>query len=263
MNFNSIGFRYQNITGMPSDIERLQTAANIRSEPWYIMNVLPSILYLFLKKNGSFQLSFLTEIGPQKVIKYSSGYFAEGDKIYTFYKKDGKYIPFLESYTIIPQAKTIKLGAVTYSSEGGRGGSQTGYYDMKGVWLANRLPIPLDVYYKGNLVVQLYGYNGLDYMGGGASEVYFDNNRQGLHYLDTLEFRYSLPSDTKKLFSVTIDDVECMKMFIGTVSSTAEAPFPDNSVYRVNEPNYTGVTYFIPVGDGKSLMTNPLSPFYS
>jgi hypothetical protein len=200
MNFNSVGFRYQNITGTPSDMQRLYTAAAIQNEPWYILNVLPSTLSLFLKRNGSAKLSFLVDIHPQKVIEYPPSFFSEGDKLYTYYKKDGTYIPFLETYTMVPQAKTIKLGAVTYSSEGGRGGSQTGYYDMKGIWLANRLPIPLDVYYKGNRVVQLYGYNGLDYMGGGASEVYFDNNRQGLHYLDTLEFHYSLPGDTKKTF---------------------------------------------------------------
>jgi hypothetical protein len=264
MNEYSIDFKYQNITGQSSDILRLQTSFNKRNEPWYIINVLPSKLSIFIKRLGDFKLTFLTDIFPHKVLKYNPGDFREGDKIYTFFQKDGKYIPFTEGYKIILQSKTIKIGAVTYLGGGGISGSNPGYFDIEGIWLANRLRIPLNVYYQGNLVVQLYGYDGMDYMGGSASEVYFDNNRQGLNYLDTLEFKYALDGPSgKTLFKVIIDDTKIKKMFIGMISSTDESPFPDNSVYRIDEPNYTALTYFTPIGDGKSLMSNPDSPFYS
>jgi len=266
MNFYSIGFEYQNITGQSSDILRLQTSYNRRNEPWYFINALPSRLTLFIQKHGEINLNFLTILEPHQIIKFDPTFFSEKDKIYTYYRLNtGKLIPFLESYKIILQSKTVKFGAVTYEHDGGsNSGTNAGFYDIKGIWLANKLPIPLDVYYKGDLVVQLYPYRGLNYLGGAASEVYFDNQRQGLNYLDTLEFKYSLPGASNKfLFNVILDDVKCTKMFIGTVSSSDESPYPDNAVYRIQEPNYVALTYFNPVGGGKSMMTNPSSPFYS
>lgn len=263
MDFDSVGFKYQNIATQNSDILRLQKSYNKRNDPWYFINAMPSILTIFRKHHGG-KANFLVNLQPNQILSFSPDMFQERDKLYTYYYKNKKLIPFMEPYTIVLQSKTIKFGAVTYTSEAGRGGSQAGYFDIEGIWLNNRLPIPLDVYFRGNLVVQLYGYSGIDYMGGGASEVYFDNGRQGINYLDTFEFKYSLPGkEGLTLFTVTIDDVQCQKMFIGTVSSSDESPFPDNSVYRIQEPNYTAVTYFVPVGDGKSLMTNPNSPFYS
>jgi hypothetical protein len=119
------------------------------------------------------------------------------------------------------------------------------------------------MYYKGNLVVQFYGNRGLDYMAGGASEIYFDNGGDGLKYLDTLEFRYAMPDNSTFLFKVILDDMYCRKISVGDVSSETRGPFPDNSVYRLQEPNYTGVTYFSPIGGGQSMMTNPNSPFYA
>lgn len=253
---------YQTLSSLISDTLRREQSFNIQNEPWYFINALPSLLTLFVKKYGSNDLIFLTDMKPHQIIKFKNDTFGEKDKIYTYYRlNNGKMIQFLESYTIWLYSKTIKFGAVTYSFGENYPNS---YYDIEGVWLNNKLPIPLDVYYKENLVAQLYPYNGLEYMGGGASELYFNNNGDGLKYLDRLEFKYSLPgSEGKKLFSVTLDDVKCNRLFIGTVSSSDDPPYPDNAVYRTQKPNYSALTYFKYVGDGQSIMTNPISPFYS
>jgi hypothetical protein len=256
-------FKYQHLAQQNSDYIRLQESYSKRNEPWYFINMLPTTLQLYLKRDG--KINFLTEMKQNQTLKLQHDLFRDYDKIYTYYKlNNGKLISFLPTHRLFLNSKTVKFGAVTYSSEDGRdGGSQNGFYDIKGIWINNKLPFPIDMYYKGNLVVQFYGNKGLDYMGGGASEIYFNNGGDGLNYLDTLEFRYSMPDNSKFLFKVIIDDVYCKKMFIGDVSSTPDAPFPDNSVYRLQEPNYTALTYFLPIGGGQSMMTNPTSPFYS
>lgn len=253
---------YQTLSYQTSDLLRSSEARFKKNEPWYFINALPSTLVIYIKKYGSNDSRFLVSMGPRQTIKFESDTFDEKDKLYTYYRMDnGKLIPFLESYTIFLNSKTIKFGAVTYDF---KKSYNAGFFDIEGVWLCNKLPIPIDVYYNGNMVVQLFPHSDLSYLGGGSSETYFDNSGYGLNYLDKLEFSYSLPPpENKKLFSITIDDVKCNKIFIGTVSSETGAPYPDNAVYRIQEPNYSALTYFDYIGNGTSIMTNPKSPFYS
>ena len=171
-------------------------------------------------------------------------------------------IPFMQPYTIQSWQKDIRLGAVTYDTTDGHNITQASNWDMRGIWIRNRLPFPLDVYYKGNLMTQVFSYNGLEYMGGGASTIYFDNDRRGLNFMDEITFRYSLPGEKGKvLFSVVLDDEMCNEMFVGVVSGGIRGPDPDNAIYRINEPSYTGITYYVPIGGYESRATNPYAPF--
>lgn len=253
---------YSSLSYQTSDFLRSREAEAKISEPWYFINALPSTLDVYIKKYGSNDLNFLVRMKPFNIVKFESNVdFNEKDKLYTYHRLNGKLIPFLESYTIFLNSKTIKFGAVTYTFNESY---NAGFFDIQGVWLVNKLPLPIDVFYKGNLVVQLFPRNDLNYLGGGSSQSYFDNNGFGLNYLDKLEFGYSLPPpENKKICSVTLDDVKVSKIFIGTVSSDYDAPYPDNAVYRIEKPNYSALTYFESIGDGMSIMTNPTSPFYS
>ena len=133
---------------------------------------------------------------------------------------------------------------------------------MRGVWIHNRLAVQLDIQYHCILVAQVSGYNGIEYMGGGASSVYFDNSREGLNFNDEIEFQYSLPGIAgAKIFSVKIDDEQCMSMYVGVVSGGMWGPNPDNAVYRVNKPSYTGITFYIPIDGYHSRATNSRAAF--
>ena len=158
---------------------------------------------------------------------------------------------------LLGRNKDIRIGAVTYDTTDGHGILQTSNSDIRGITIKNCLPIPLDIYYKGNLIAQVFGYNGLGYKGGGASTIYFDNDRRGLNFMDEITFKYSLPGkEGKCLFSVILDDEMCNEMFVGVVSGGFLGPDPDNSIYSVDEPTYNGVTYYISNGNYESVATN-------
>ena len=255
-------FDYFNLRGQIGDVLRDQSAAAQSQSPWRIINMLPNTLVLWTEQYQSGDPKFFTEIKSRETLVYSPDQFSDRDQLYVYYRYQGKLVPFMEPYMFRNIWKTIRVGAVTYSSEGGHGQVQASNWDLRGVWLNNCLPIPLDVYYRGRLAAQIGGYNGLSYMGGGASSLYFDNDREGLNFMDQITFKYSLPGDAGKyLFDVVIDDEQCLSMNIGVVSGGLWGPNPDNAVYRVDRPSYTGITYYLPIGRGNSVATNPYAPF--
>ena len=149
--------------------------------------------------------------------------------------------------------KTIRLGAITYSSGAGNGEVQASNWDMRGIWINNKMRFPLDIFHNGILKAQVSAYNGIEYMGGGASTIYFDNNREGVNYGDVFEFRYSLPGREEKIFSTTIDDEQCMHMYVGVISPGMWGPDPDNAIYRIDEDDHIGITYYVPIGGYRTM----------
>ena len=263
--------KYFHLKGEIGDVLRAQSEVDQISDPYIITNILPTMLHMYTQKNSSEPVNFLSEIKPRETKKFHPMQFTDGEKLYVFYHgANNSKIPFLESYTFRPWWKNIKLGAVTYTSTSGHGEVQASWWDMRGVWIHNKLPIPLDIYYKGRLAAQVFGYNGTDYMGGGASSIYFDNDREGLNFMDEIEFRYSLSGkETNKssygknnyLFKVIIDDYQCNEMFVGVISAGEWGPDPDNGIYRVDKPDYTGITYYVSTGGYQTRATNPMAPF--
>ena len=255
-------FDYHHLRGLNGDVLRAVSATNQSQSLWTIKNMLPNDLVLWVEKYLSEYPKYFTTIKAQETLKFPSNTFSNRDQLYTYIRVGGRLYPFLQPYMFRDIWRTIRLGAVTYDSEDGHGIVQASNWDMRGVWIHNRLPFPLDIYYRGLLVAQVSGYNGIGYMGGGASSVYFDNSREGLDFNDEIEFRYSLPGvEGKKIFSVKIDDEQCMSMYVGVVSGGMWGPNPDNAVYRVDKPSYTGITFYVPISGYHSRPTNPRAPF--
>jgi hypothetical protein len=222
-------------------------------DKWILTNILPTKLELWTRKEFDSKTLFLTLINPRETLTFSPNKITNNEELYVYYRYEGKLILFTESFTMRTLWKNIKIGAVTHSSTSGHGEVQVSNADISGIWIHNRMTFPIDIYYKNNLVAQIFGYTGLEYMGGGASSIYFDNDREGLNIMDQISFRYSLPgSQGKYLFTVTIDDQHCNEMFVGVVSGGDLGSNRDNSVYNVDKPNYTGITYYEQIGDYKS-----------
>nr|QBK86226.1 MAG: hypothetical protein LCMAC102_00200 [Marseillevirus LCMAC102] len=254
-------FEYYRLRDTIDEVLRDRSVNQQRGDVWRIKNMLPTPLVLYWEKYLSGFPQKLCTIKPHEELTFQSNQFADRDQLYTYYEYEGQKIPFLQPYMFRELWKTITLGSVEYSSMDGHLQTQASNWDMKGVWLHNRLAFPIDVYYKGNLAAQMYAYDGMNYLGGSASSVYFDNDREGLDFLDTLEFKYSLPNHKEDIFSATLDDIQCQSIYIGTVSGGMRGPAPDTFAYSVDRPVWTGITHYLPTGRYNSRMTNPLAPF--
>jgi len=256
-------FDYFHLRGTIDEVLRAQSAKNQCSKEWKIINMLPTNLELWSEKKWTGTAEPLTKIKARETLVFEPNKFSDGDQLYTYFRTpQGKLIPFLEPCSLRCIWKNVKLGAVVYRSTGGHLGEQASNWDMRGITLHNKMRIPLNVFYKGRLAAQISAYDGMSYMGGSASTVYFDNDRQGLNMWDKLTFSYSVPGlMNKELFTVTLDDVQMQDVHIGEVQGGETGPDPDTAAYSVDRPVWTGITYYIPTGRYNSRMTNPLAPF--
>jgi hypothetical protein len=258
--------QYFGLPNQLSDVYRRYSTASQTSEPWILRNMLPLHLELWKEPDYLYgqKEKFLT-LKPNEVRSLSPNSIQDGDKLQVYYlspHNSNILMNMMPEYTFRGFLKSVKIGAVEYTSDGGHGGLQSTRGDMRGVWLCNRLAIPLGVIYQGNLVAELGGYNGTEYMGGGGSTLYFDNSGAGIDYGDEFAFVYSLKERRIPLFSVTVDDDQCSTMFIGVVSTEENwARDPDNAVYKVNRPDVIDIAYYLPIGGGNSRDTNVYAPF--
>lgn len=258
-------FDYRHLRGTNGDVLREKSKAFQQNKEWLLINKTPTSLHLYLEKWQSGNPQFFTILAPREKRKFSPETFQDRDQLYTYAQFPGTdLIPFLEPYMFREIHREVLLGAVEYNSLGGHVQEQASHWDVRGIWMKNMMNVPLNVYYKGNLAAQIGAEDGMSYMGGGSSQIYFSNGREGLNYGDVISFTYSLPRSNGgevKLFDVTIDDEQTLNVKIGTVSGGMTPPNPDNSIYMVDRPVHTGITFYRPTGSYNTRPTNPYAPF--
>lgn len=243
------------LRSMNSDFRQMFERRAAVGKNWSVRNRLPSDLVLW-KSSPTGAREHVTEILANSSISLPAGTFAEGDTLIPYARYDDVLYPFLEPLLLKPWGRDIVIGDTRFSIGEGRGIVRASNWDMRGVWLHNHLSIPLNVHYKGNLVVQLHPYDGLGYMAGGAANVYFNNSGQGLNRGDVLSFTYADGSN-KKLYDTVLSNVQANNIHIGLVTSIIREPDPFNGVYNVDIPTHSGISFFHPVTQGVSLVQNP------
>ena len=210
----------------------------------------------------------IRSIGANQRIRFAPSMFHDGDSLITVIQAGAlpgiDKLPFLEPITLNSSIKSIRLGAVTYDNANSSGQylDHSTHWDMPGVWIVNKMRVPINIFYKGNLVAQLYADDGMNYLGGSASSLWFSNDREGLDFGDELKFSFAIPGwERKYLFTVPIDDNFAQTIYVGSVAAGMVGPPPDTYAYSVDQPVWTGITYYLPIGRGNTRATNPLAPF--
>lgn len=232
------------------DILRQRSEDAQRNDPWILKSMLPNHLEVYHEPYLSGRQFHLVTLKPYEQIQYPPDRFSTRDQLFVYIKgEDGKLNLFLEPYTMWNIWKYVQIGTAGYRSTDGHLQVQASNWDLRGIMLHNKIRAPLDVYYKGNLVAQMYAYDGMTYLGGSAASVYFDNDREGLNFGDEISFRYSLPGEKGKfLYKIIIDDTQTQDVHIGDITGGVRGPDADNAVYRVDQPTYTGVPFYRPIG---------------
>lgn len=256
---------FEKLRSQNDDLQRNLSSKYQVNDPWVINNLTPSKLTLIIARNNiTFNLCQLT---PFENKNFDSQNIKEGDILHTYFLNNNVLVPFIPQYTCREFRKKINIGAVTYATGPGRYEIQATHADMRGMWIHNRLTVPINIYFKGQLSAQLYGYNGTEYMGGGASTLYFDNNREGLNFMDKIYFSYKTLEKEEQYGSVTLNDVQASDIYVGVISDDTSGMRdgdPDNAVYSVDNPVYTGLTYYVSGRNAqqyKSYKTNVFAPF--
>ncbi len=245
-------FLFEKLRNTGASVSRDLSAKAQINNPWVLENMTPTTLHLFSTKYGSGRCNLdpLIDLKAFETLRVPPDRIKEGDTIYAYIKKGNSMIPFMEKYVCREFRKHIRLGAITYSSGDGRNATVASNWDMRGVWIHNKLAVPLNIYYKGNLAAQVFGDMNSDYMGGGGSSIYFDNDREGLNFMDEITFSYAIDGRNQVRYTTAVlNDVQCTSMYVGVISGGWWGNTNDNAVYRVDKPCFTGVVRFEPTAE--------------
>lgn len=256
-------FDYFRLQGTVDELIKRQSSKSQQNKDWRLVNILPTNLEIWKQKNWDDKTTFVEKILGRETLIFPSHSFEEGDHLYVYFRTSSNtLIPFLEPYIVKGFLRDIKIGASVYRSTSGHLQVQASNWDMRGITLHNKIKVPLDVFYKGNLVAQLSANDGMSILGGSSSSLYFDNGREGLNFMDEISFSYSLPGlYDKEIFSIVLDDIHAQDVHLGVIQGGYNGPAPDTFAYSVNKPVWTGITYYVPTGRYNSRKTNPLAPF--
>jgi len=241
-----MSFDHQKLRTTYSNSQRELSAKYQVNDPYILQNLTPSVvtvLYSSYKDQDCYPKP-LTTIQPFSIQKVPPTSLSEGDTLFVSTKSSSGNIPLMETYTVREFWKHIRIGAITYGSLSGRNEVMASNWDMRGVMIRNRLTVPLNVHYKGRLVAQMYGYSGIEYMGGGGSSLYFDNDREGLNMFDEIYFSYTIDGKTYPYTKAVLNDVQTREIFVGVISGGFWGPTNDSGVYKVDDPVYTGIVRF-------------------
>lgn len=243
---------------LPGTYTREVVSHRLKNNDWVIRNTFPIELQLYVEKAWSDTVSFLSIIHPKQEIRLHPDSLHEQDKLIVFYEKE----PFVQPYTIRSFEKLITIGAIGYSSGPGAREFTASQSDISGIRLNNRCRVPLNFYYKGNLVAQVGSYIGQTYLGGGNESVFFDNSRQGLDMWDPISISFSWPGKKELNWTTLIlYDNQVKEVYLGIIQGSYRGPNPDTYSYNVTKPDWTGQTFYRPIGRYQTIMTNPYAPF--
>ncbi len=227
---------YTHLLGTQGDYERGISTYYQETEPWNLKNNLPIVVWVYLQKANTSTKELFVKLQPNKGVNVPFTMLSAGDNIHTYFELNPTLLGVLmEPYTLVGYAKTVEIGSVTYTSLEGRIGYSLNK-DISGVWLVNKFGIPIDIYQDSRRVVHLQPDDHLENLGGSNSvALYRGLMGNGVNFGDELEIRFSYPDNTqKKVFTVTIKDINCQKMFIGVTSAGYLDPRAGyNNIYRV------------------------------
>lgn len=261
--------KYDRLIDGNGDRIRGRTSYVLRNKDWTLKNVLPTTFHLYrAPKNFSAPIGGFppeTYLGVLKAfseIVLPPETFYEGSFLLVYFGNDEKKVLMFPPYKMKSFQKSLLIGTVGYDSTSGSKQHYTSYSDISGIFIVNHLNIPINIHFRGNLVAQTGANDGMDFLGGSSSTVYFDNNRQGFKIGDVLRFTYSLPNNKSHMFDVKLTNNYINRIHVGIINPNQEECRGDDVYsYRLDSFSISGVNYYLPVGNYNSISQNPSACF--
>jgi len=270
-------FEYRRLAGLMGDELRRASAAAQKNLAWKFNNRLPSDFHLYLKRGPTLMLNDvvrdLGKLPANGTLKFAHDAFKTGDLLIVLFKHldqtdlsaGYKNYQAMQPYSLREFQKDINIGdVVTSSSNNDTSQNLSPFNALPGLWIHNRLLFPLNIYYGGRLVSRIGAYDGMTYLGGSRASMWFDNQRMGLGFDQPVTLAYSIPESkgtSEYLYTVFLYDNKMRDIHVGVINGNSSGPPPDTSAYSIDAPVHTGITYYVPAGNGRTRATNPYGFF--
>jgi hypothetical protein len=246
---NSYGLKFQNLSDDPYQRQK----NTFIGQNWTIQNILPIKLYLYNLRNHSYSSLGFIDANSTKMIEENQ--LQDNDVFHAFFspltahnKNLGILYNVLDPVHIRTNSRTIMIGNVQYTDTGNRGAQAFNMHaDINGVHIINRLSIPIELWYKENLVAIVAVSDGTEanVHTSSPASYFFSNWGEGLNIGDELIFKLKLKSGSKFYTNVVLNDNFITNIHVGLISVIVPAIHIQDAVgYRVDQPNFLNIKYF-------------------
>lgn len=219
---------YSFLAGGQGDYMRGLSTYHQAGDVWKFKNNLPMDIYVFIQKFNTESVIFATKVDGRGEMSFKPKLLGPGDIVHTYwYYRTGTppaipppsydgFLRIMPPYTLTGFAKTIILGGAEYNTLMGNGEFKSSSKDISGIMIYNRMFIPIEMYYRGDLVATMKMNDGMTNLGGTQSGFVFRGSMwNGINLGDQFTFKFR----DQELFTVTISDKNCLEMFVGVVTA--------------------------------------------
>lgn len=216
--------QYARIESYPSDISQKMSAFAQANDRWTFINRLPFDVELRGVPVFTTNELVIAKIPAYKNI--STKIYANGTPLSdsdVLYVKNDKGVLLMPSYVLRDIWKRVDIGASSYDPlPGGYSGYVGGFApdsSITGIYVHNYFLFPVDIYYRGQMIAQVHGYDnvGPSMLGGSKSVVYINYSWDGFRLGDIITFKISGTSII--LYEVQLMDLFQKDIQLGVINS--------------------------------------------
>ena len=250
-------------------------ARSIRNDPWVFKNNSPFPLRVYYTPMSINSISSIIDnIPPGNTYKLAANRLKDGDTIHVniINNISGTEIR-LSSHILADWFKTLSLGSASYSSSGKISNITKLNAPINGFFVTNNFPYVCEVVHRNRTIAVIQPRDNKTFLGGSASTVYVDNDRNGFQFFDEIFIKIA----GLNAYSIRLDDTYISKIDIGVVVPGNWGPPADIAVYGIGtvgsnsginsyaprevvlDDSWTGITYYVPSKENPyyTLKTNP------
>lgn len=232
------GQRYMNV-GEDSDAS--ERSSLLKGKPWKFINLLPIPITLYITRPVKLDLvGTIPANGTLVALRTKSGMIIDGNvDLHATYQLAGFDYEITRPVTLFYDSRVAKIGDVV---QNGKDTTTTirSHADISGIRIHNRLGIPLNITFDGNIIATVEKDDGTDFMMGTPNSVFINNNSRGFRFGDVLAFSFR---NGTKYCEVILNDNYLSDIYVGVINQKFAEPIRDYYSYDIHL-DINGLKYF-------------------
>lgn len=235
---SSEGQKYVNVM---EDMDSSQRISALDGRPWTFINLLPIPLTLYITYTNKVELVGQVSAKSKMVATHTQQkiLIQGGQEIHATYKRGDAVYEILRPITLLYDDRIIKLGDVVSDTKDTTMTIRS-HADISGLRIHNRIAIPLNITFQGNIVGSVDKDDGTNYQSGSTNSVFLNNNGRGFKMGDILSFSFR---DGTKYCEVALNDNYMTDVYVGVINQKFVPIMDDYYSYRLTS-DINGLGYF-------------------
>ena len=213
------------------DMDAVVRAKFLKGRPYQFINLLPIPVTLYVTLPVKLDLvGKIPPFGKLTTAKTKSGMEIKGEQeLHVTYENGNITYEILRPVALFYDTRTIRIGDIVQTSKDTTMVMRS-HADISGIRIHNRIGIPLNITYHGNIIASVEKDDGTNFMSGAPNSVFINNDARGFIFGDTLSFSFR---DGTKYCDIIINDNYLTDIYVGVINQKFAEPIRDYYSYNM------------------------------